>query len=478
MLPSHPIPASGPRAPARPQVQLAVTCKDLNRLALRGAAFGPAALGAAFCLLTTAQAQTPATASCPASLGSPSPSNAEDLRQRLQQLLGQAAVCDLRADYHALLGALWLQSGQHSNAADALEKSLLLNPEQPGTQLDYAHALALLGAKDSAQHIVNQVSARPDIDPDLRQWLLGNATQRPEAAAQWTWAQLLQTTLGHETNLASTTHANAITLYLSNGPVSVPLADGTRPQSGAALKNLLAIQGQSPAGSPDLRLSLALQTRNAASLASNQMLAASVTYSRALGPGLAQLRWDTQHYLSRNTNNFHDQGLSLYYQFVPLPAPCMWRIGVASTEQTYAASTNFDGRYTQARLEGSCKHPDRTETHLALGAGHDRAASSQRPGGDKTRRDWTLRHDRPIGKAATQAWLKQTQLSDAEQFSPLLGDLVSRSTRTDWGVGAWWPLGAQWKLGFDVESTSQKSSNVLLNIKNLSIYGGLRWTGP
>jgi hypothetical protein len=59
-----------------------------------------------------------------------------------------------------------------------------------------------------------------------------------------------------------------------------------------------------------------------------------------------------------------------------------------------------------------------------------------------------------------------------------LGDLVSRSTRTDWGVGAWWPLGAQWKLGFDVESTSQKSSNVLLNIKNLSIYGGLRWTSP
>lgn len=458
--------------------QPAANRSTLKRLALRAAGAVVSGCGAASCLLLSAQAQTPATASCPASLVSPTPSSPQALSQQLQHLLGLAAACDLRADYHAQLGALWLLSGEHGNAANALEKSLLLNPEQPGTQLDYAHALALLGAKDSAQHIVNQVSARPDIDPDLRQWLLGNAAQRPEAAAQWSWAQLLQTTLGHETNLASTTHANAITLYLSNGPVIVPLADGTRPQSGAALKNLLAIQGQSPPGSPDVRLSLALQTRNAASVASDQLLAASATYARPLGAGLAQLRWDAQHYQSRNTNHFQDQGLSLSYQFVPMPAPCLWRVGVASTAQTYAASTNLDGRYTQARLEGSCKHPGRAETYWAMGAGQDQAASSQRPGGDKKRRDWTLRHDRPIGEATTQAWVKQTQLNDTEQFSPLLGDLVSRSTRTDWGVGAWWSLNAQLKLGFDVESTSQKSSNVLLNIKNLSIYGGLRWTGP
>jgi hypothetical protein len=81
-----------------------------------------------------------------------------------------------------------------------------------------------------------------------------------------------------------------------------------------------------------------------------------------------------------------------------------------------------------------------------------------------------------VGKVVTQAWLRQTKLQDSERFSPLLGDLVSRSTRIDWGTGAWWPVAPQWSAGLDVESTSQKSSNVLLNIKNLSIYAGLRWT--
>jgi hypothetical protein len=81
-----------------------------------------------------------------------------------------------------------------------------------------------------------------------------------------------------------------------------------------------------------------------------------------------------------------------------------------------------------------------------------------------------------VGKTATQAWFRQTQVQDSEQFSPLLGDLVSRSTRNDWGVGVWWPMSGQWSAGLDVESTSQKSSNVLLNIKNLSLYAGLRWT--
>jgi hypothetical protein len=81
-----------------------------------------------------------------------------------------------------------------------------------------------------------------------------------------------------------------------------------------------------------------------------------------------------------------------------------------------------------------------------------------------------------VGKAATQAWFRQTRVQDSEQFSPLLGDLVSRSIRNDWGAGVWWPLSGQWSAGVDVESTSQKSSNVLLNIKNLAIYAGLRWT--
>lgn len=434
---------------------------------------------------TAAQAQTPnvpplqppqPTADCPATFAQAATPEAQRSQLKLAQSL--AADCDSRADYHAHLGQLLLQGGQHQAAANALEKSLLLNPEQPGTQLDYAHALALLGEKASAQHIVSQVSARPDIDPGLRQWLLGGNNPQPSPTPRWTWAQLLQTTAGHESNLTSATHANAITLYLSNGPVLVPLDDGAQPQSGTALKTLLAAQGQSPPGSPDLRLSLALQTRNAKPAADNHLLALSGSYVRPLGAGQAHLRWDGQQYKSNNSFAYTSQGLSLQYHWVPRSVPCKWHVTLGSADQSYAGSPDQDGRFHQARFDGSCKHPDQSETHWGLGAGQDRAQSSQRPGGNKNRSDWGVRHDRTLGNTATQLWLKQTRQQDRERFSPLLGELVSRSIRTDWGAGAWWPLSGQWSWGLEVESTSQKSTNALLNIRNLSIYTGLRWTSP
>lgn len=413
---------------------------------------------------------------CPAQFASQPPAAPEEQRAMLQRAQSLANACEQRPDYHAHLGALLLALRQTQAAANALEKSLLLNPEQPGTQLDYAHALALLGEKASAQDIVNQVSARPDIHPGLRQWLMGTPTETSGSSPAWSWGQLMQTTVGHETNLSSATHANAITLFLSNGPVLVPLDDSAKPQSGAGLKTLVAVQGQSPAGGPDLRLTMALQVRHASAVPDNHIAALSATYVKPFMAGQIHLRWDGHHFHRNNSFTYQDQGLAVQYHFAPLPVPCKWRTSLGSAAQHFAGNTNLNGRLTQARLEGSCKHSNQSETHWGLGQGFDRAQTDQRPGGDKTRQDWGIRHERLVGKAATQAWFRQTRVQDSEQFSPLLGDLVSRSIRNDWGAGVWWPLSGQWSAGVDVESTSQKSSNVLLNIKNLAIYAGLRWT--
>ncbi len=442
------------------------------------------ALFGAFGLLvcTLANAQTPTAiaatpqALCPGKFAAQPPAEAEDQRIALRRAQTHSLACENRADFHAHLGGLLLALRQIPQAANSLEKSLLIDPEQPGTQLDYAHTLALLGETASAQEIINQVSARPDINPGLRQWLLGTSGTGPSTDPQWAWAQLLQTTAGHESNLTSATHANAITLFLSNGPVLVSLDDGVKPHSGAGLKNLLAVQGQSPAGGPDLRLTMALQTRKASGVTDNHMAALSATYVKPMLAGQMHFRWEGHHFHRNNSFTYQDQGLALQYHFALWPSACKWRTSLGSSEQQFEGNLNLNGRLTQARLEGSCNHSDQSETHWGLGRGQDKAQTQQRPGGDKTRQDWTIRHERPIGKVATQAWLRQTTVQDSERFSPLLGDLVSRSTRIDWGTGAWWPVAPQWSAGLDVESTSQKSSNALLNIKNLSIYAGIRWT--
>lgn len=422
--------------------------------------------------------QTPSTQHlllCPDQFEPLPQTNKQSLRQLLTAVRNLSLPCDTRADYHAHLGGLLLQDGQFEAAAESLEKSLLLSPEQPGTQLDYAHALALLGDKLSAQHIVKQVSARSDIDPGLRKWLQSTRSDDPLAQAQWSLLLLMQTTAGHESNLTSATNARDITLILPNGPVVVPLDPSSKAQKGFALKTLFGLQAQSPIGAPDLRLSLAFQTRRAEKTQDNHFAAASATYAMPLDAGQARLRWDIQQSQANGKPHFRNQSLGLQYHFAINPTPCQWHVAISSAEQSYASSPELDGRLSQVRLESSCKHTDQSATHWGIGSGHDRAKSEQRPGGNKSRQDWGVRHDRTIGRAATQVWLRQTAQQDSERFSPLLGDLVSANDRTDWGVGAWWPWLQQWQLGFEVESTSQKSSNTLFNIRNLSIYTGIRW---
>jgi hypothetical protein len=115
-----------------------------------------------------------------------------------------------------------MQSGWLQEAATALEKSLLLAPDQAGVQLDYAQALAQLGQKNSARQLVATVAARPDIKPDLRQWL--QTGLKPDDNS-WTWSAMVQNSLGHDSNLTSATYTDTLTLYLPGGTVQVSLAD-------------------------------------------------------------------------------------------------------------------------------------------------------------------------------------------------------------------------------------------------------------
>ena len=427
----------------------------------------------------TAQAITQPQVTCPAAFAAQPPSSTAALQTSLAQAQRLITACEHRADFQAHIGSLYLLLGQTAAAATALEKALLLQPDLPGAQLDYAQALAQLGETDTAQQLVRQVTARPDIDPGLRQWLQAAGPDTPEQSGGWKWTQLLQTTLGHESNLASATHANAITLYLSNGPVLVPLDDSARPQGGAAFNNLLAVQGHQSMDAAQMRLGAALQTRHTAApqVPDHHMLQVSAAYLRAAGPGTAQLRWQAHHYRQTDRFAYQDQALQLHYEIAIPSQPCKWGVSLGHIQQQYPTSPNLDSRYTHARLEGSCQHGQQVETHWGLGGGQDRAQSLQRPGGDKRRQDATLRHERPVGQATAQVWLRYVHTQDSQPYSPLLGPQLARTHRTDWGAGFWWPLAGRWSAGFDVESTSQKSSNTLLNIKNLTAYAGLRWTG-
>jgi len=418
--------------------------------------------------------------------------------------------------FHAHRGAQLLAQGKVEEAAVALEKALLLDPNLPGAQLDYAQALALIGLKGSARAMLADVLQRPDIQPALKAQLEKGAAQNKRntsdsainlasALQSWQWSALAQTALGHETNLNSATYTDSLTLMLSNGPVSIGLSDSAKPVSGMTLKSLVAVQGSTRAGEGllahgELLVNASLATKNASTNNSgtnnagtnNQTAEAAIKYMLPMIAGPASGQWQlalggTQLWLA-SASAYQDSGAQLKFNWDTLGKPCKLAPSAGAMRQSFPLSETLGGTYHFARLEVLCKQPEQ-ESHLALGGGNDTAHSSSRPGGNKRRLDVLLRHEHmtqnifsPLltngsaGQAQLSAWLRLAKSIDAQPYSELLGDLKSITKRADFGVGYWVPVNKRLSAGLNLEATSQRSTNTLFNLRNSGVYAGIRWS--
>ncbi len=423
-------------------------------------------------------------------------------------------ACEEVALFHAQRGAQLLAQGKVEEAAVALEKALLLDPNLPGAQLDYAQALALVGLKGSARAMLAEVLQRPDIQPALKAQLEKGASQNKlqapatgidlsgavsSALRSWQWSALAQTALGHETNLNSATYTDSLTLMLSNGPVNIGLSDSARPVSGTALKTLLAVQGSTRAGEGllqhgELSVNASLATKNTSASGSlDQTAEAAVRYSLPMLAGQASGQWQLAlggtHFWLASANAYLDSGAQLKFNWDTLGQPCKLSPSLGAMRQRFPLSETLDGTYHFARLEVLCKQPQQ-ESHLALGGGSDTAHSSSRPGGDKRRLDVLLRHEHlttvnifspfiasgHAGQAQLSAWMRLAKSIDAQPYSELLGNLKSITKRADLGLGYWVPVSQRWRAGLNLEATSQRSTNTLFNLRNSGVYAGVRWS--
>jgi tetratricopeptide (TPR) repeat protein len=411
-----------------------------------------------------------------------------------EELASWTEACQDNAFFHAFKGAQLLSLGQTEAAAVALEKALLVNPDLPGAQLDYAQALAQIGLKGSARAILNEVLQRSDIQPSLKEQL--TKAQLPAGAItslplfqNLQWSTLLQTTYGHESNLNGATYTEALTLYLSNGPVTLGLTDNAKPFSGNAVKSIVAVQGvyRGP-GAQELSVSATVNDKTGAAKEGGNSLAAegALKYNLPMLAGNASGVWQmsatgTQFWLGSLTA-YADRGLQLKFNWDSLGAACKWVPGVGQIVQDFAQAITLNGKYTYARMEWQCRKDKNKEIHFGFGGGQDRANNASRPGGNRKRADALMRHEQIVSVpwlASTPGqlsiWMRHSQSKDMEVYSELLGDLKSHTRRSDLGAGYWVPVQKKWSVGVNLEATSQKSNNTLFNLKNSSVYFGIRW---
>jgi hypothetical protein len=403
--------------------------------------------------------------------------------QHIQRLLSQIDACEAVDAYFAALGGALLIQGRIAEALVHLEKALLLNPDLPGTQLDYAQALALSGQKSAAVQLVDQVSTRPDIKPELKQWLTELTEVKP--TPRWRSQILLQLGYGRESNFNNNTSANSLSIVLpTGGTIEVPINSDSVAQSGQAHKGLALVQTQRELGPGQLRLVALAQTRDPLGLPVANTRAADIAgdYSLGFGPNRFSLRVSNQILRREEELRYRELSYGLRYEYANAQRlPCLLAAAGnwARQSQQEAEVPANKSRFISYKLEAACHTTFGSVTTVSWSQGRTSPQEGSFEGGAKNRQEITLRHEQPLAFAGRigqiSVWGRRNRITDSEATLPLLGSIVVTTQRNDFGLGYWWPVSRQWSIGLDLESIAQTSNNPLQKFRNRSSYLGLRW---
>ena len=434
--------------------------------------------------------------------------------------------CLQSAGYYAQLGQLQLLAGFSKDAIESLERSLLLNSDQPEVQLDFALSLAESGDPVSAKALVEQILIRPDLPAPLREnllalkarsrseslgdsWEPGREPARSSASLSATQEQAVkqypflptnslwqaqgnaQILLGHDSNLNSASFVNVINLTLPNGVVPLSLDSSSLPQSGSTSIAAIQLQAQKPIDSKVLMVSGSWMGR---STPENPRL--GFNNLEIIAHVKPENDWGLHHQVSVNrfdlgaTPVFNGFSYSAWLEnsiprSIRLPLMpemrCRSRVGGDVERRMYPQDPSQNGLFGAVLLGGECADGVNLLTMRWTG-GVDWASDDLRAGGNQRRQEikgsWV--HSYENSKLSLE-WSEQW-LSDDAIYSALLGGINRNTIRKSMRLSFQYKLND--KLGMMLkspiwvsywESLRYSSSIDLFNLRGESIQTGLKW---
>lgn len=427
-----------------------------------------------------------------------------DLR-RLQDLQDQ---CLRNSHYYAWRGALELSLGHNHTALESLERALLLQPDLPGAQLDYAQALLTQGDTLAAQELLQLLAQRHDLPPAVQE-LLGqtqaHAQFDPSSAGSSPAPSVtrlqISSALGWDSNLNSAPRTDTLQLSLPNlpgGSLNLPLARSSLPQSGALWLSQVAVQQLRTVGTSNqpsaLLLSAQLANRSTNTSAKTGYQQAEVAAHWLQAPQ-APAQWllsANYRHLRYGGKPWFDEWQLIARRQYQLHTYCRASAGLEWVQRSWHSSAELNGQY-QGLLTGmDCStaggagllNPNPINWGLQLSYGYDQPSRATRPGGRYARTE--LRAHAGLVRGPWQfnsSWLYQQQ-SDSQGYSPLLAQGSPRRTyRRSWELQASRALGTQqppatagqlrWFISLQ---HSQQDSNIsVFGTSQNSLHTGLRW---
>lgn len=453
-----------------------------------------------------AQNSPPAPASPASSLSSPCsvqpagslPVGERALTDLLAKLDAMAPACLKDASFHAWRGAVLMGLRRPAAAIESLERALLIQPDLPGAQLDYAQALLAVGDTVGARALLAQVAARSDLPPGLLPVLQRELAETDPAAWRTRW--ILSTALGADSNLNNAPAASELTLTFPQGPVTLPLLDSSRPQSGLASLGTAQWQGLKPHGTQLWLLQAEIRGRHTAQatsryqqvdLSANWLQAPEAPRQWVARAGVSRVVFGGQRLLeSARASLLHQWQLPAGQGRLPTALACRPSVGAELETRRYPVSPELGGRYgglvaaigCNPGLAGATQGGFDTQSlSLQLRAGVDRADSATRPGGNYRRAEIRALWEGSYGPYKINADYGYTHQADATGYSVLLAaNEVRRISRHSLraeiarALPEGWLAGAEWFVSAEVNS--QQSNLEAFASRQSAVYGGLRWT--
>ncbi len=442
----------------------------------------------------------------------------------IKALRSSEPMCLKSAPYYALLGEMHLLAHQPKEALESLERALLIEPDQPGVQFDFAMSLAESGDAESAKALIDQIMRRPDVPMTLKQALvklkdpqhvLSNSVNKLSAsldpkglgqeavampgqieaeknkAKAWGLSGNMGLMLGGDINLNSASFVNSVNLTLPNGVVALTLDPSSLPQKGPVHLATLQLIAQRPLGEKTLLISaswMGRETPGNPGLGFNNE--EFVVHLRPQGDVGWHQRGVVNHFELGRSNFYNGLAWSNWWQsdvsqalrpYLGEQATCYSKVGGDFERRTYAQDASQNGFYLGAMLGSSCMS-GQDQFNLTVQEGQDWASEALRAGGNQRRLEVKFQWFHFGEKSRLGVEIGQQWLRDSTTYSELLGGIDRITQRNSVRMSYQYQLFEklsmmQGSLAWvsTLERQSYRSTISLFNLRGESFQTGLKW---
>jgi hypothetical protein len=422
----------------------------------------------------------------------------------LPHLQARLPACQNNVEWLVLAGQTLMAAQQHLLASDYLERAIMLAPEQQGSKLDYALALAGSEQPDAALSLLSGLQKEPDMPAHLRasiQTLFAKlqaaeskaalAAQKDSQRASHKFYAGLKA--GRDSNLLGAPNLSELSLNFSGIPFNLPLDSSYLSQAGNYTRADLGWNYVAPTESGHMWQTWA-QARDRSS-------SASVDAMLRQGSVGAEFKSSTLATKAANGNSSVQAGLFASAQGIALQGgsgvrynaqtlslgvhsnfslgnpngsiiKCEAKLGPEWQQRYLISNPLLSGRYTGAAFQWVCQPSADTVWLAALSSGRDTPNDPARAGGQQNETGARLM----AKHGPVQMELEADYKKDSTVYSVLLSERPRKIARVggrlEWqgevnleGAAYQMQAGYQWSL--------QKSNLQLFRQQNHGPYVGI-----